>query len=92
MWVHCIAPLPVPSIVSADLAVMGRRLLPHAVVPSTICTGALPLSPSPPPNCRYCGPECSHADWRAGHKRVCKALALAKTEKEQAQGQAQGQD
>ncbi|EFN51388.1 hypothetical protein CHLNCDRAFT_141006 [Chlorella variabilis] len=23
----------------------------------------------------YCGTECSHADWRAGHKRVCKALA-----------------
>jgi hypothetical protein len=23
----------------------------------------------------YCGEACSHADWRAGHKRVCKALA-----------------
>ena len=23
----------------------------------------------------YCGTACSHADWRAGHKRVCKALA-----------------
>jgi hypothetical protein len=26
----------------------------------------------------YCGPDCSHADWRAGgHRRVCKALAAA---------------
>ena len=24
---------------------------------------------------KYCGTACSHADWRAGHKRVCKALA-----------------
>ena len=23
----------------------------------------------------YCGEACSHADWRAGHKRICKALA-----------------
>ncbi len=22
----------------------------------------------------YCGTTCSHADWRAGHRRVCKAL------------------
>lgn len=26
----------------------------------------------------YCGTACSHADWRAGHSRVCKALAAAK--------------
>ena len=29
-------------------------------------------------NCRalwYCSVACSHADWSAGHKRVCKALA-----------------
>jgi hypothetical protein len=27
---------------------------------------------------RYCGAECSHADWRqGGHRRVCKALAAA---------------
>jgi hypothetical protein len=26
----------------------------------------------------YCGTACSHADWRAGHKRVCKALAATK--------------
>jgi hypothetical protein len=23
----------------------------------------------------YCGTECFHADWRAGHSKVCKALA-----------------
>jgi hypothetical protein len=23
----------------------------------------------------YCGTSCSHADWRAGHRRVCKVLA-----------------
>jgi hypothetical protein len=28
---------------------------------------------------RYCGVECSHADWRqGGHRRVCKALAAAR--------------
>ena len=26
----------------------------------------------------YCGTACSHADWRAGHKRVCKVLAAAR--------------
>ena len=31
----------------------------------------------------YCGTDCSHADWRAGHRRVCKALGAARaTEKE----------
>ena len=34
----------------------------------------------PPPACpaRYCGTACSHADWRAGHRRTCKALAAAR--------------
>ena len=27
---------------------------------------------------RYCSRACSVADWRAGHKRVCKALAAAR--------------
>jgi hypothetical protein len=26
----------------------------------------------------YCGEACSHANWRAGHRRVCKALAAAR--------------
>ncbi|PRW57753.1 Zinc finger MYND domain-containing 19 Q7TSV3 isoform B [Chlorella sorokiniana] len=26
----------------------------------------------------YCGTACSHADWRAGHRRVCKALAAVR--------------
>ncbi len=26
----------------------------------------------------YCGTACSHADWRAGHKHVCKALGEAR--------------
>jgi hypothetical protein len=26
----------------------------------------------------YCGEACSHADWRAGHRRVCKALKDAR--------------
>ena len=26
----------------------------------------------------YCGTNCSHADWRAGHRRVCSALAAAR--------------
>jgi hypothetical protein len=25
----------------------------------------------------YCGAACQHADWRAGHSKVCKALAAA---------------
>ncbi len=32
----------------------------------------------------YCGTACSHADWRAGHRRVCRALGAARAaEKEQ---------
>ena len=27
---------------------------------------------------RYCSTACSRADWRAGHRRVCKALGLAR--------------
>ncbi|KAI7835833.1 hypothetical protein COHA_010278 [Chlorella ohadii] len=26
----------------------------------------------------YCGTACSHADWRAGHRRVCQALGVAR--------------
>jgi hypothetical protein len=26
----------------------------------------------------YCGTACSHADWRAGHRRVCRALGPAR--------------
>jgi hypothetical protein len=36
----------------------------------------------------YCGECCSHADWRAGHRRVCKALAAERqAAKEQQQRQ-----
>lgn len=35
----------------------------------------------------YCGTACSHADWRAGHKLVCKALAA---ERQRQRGQGQG--
>ena len=32
----------------------------------------------------YCGTACSHANWRAGHRRLCKALGAARqAEKEQ---------
>ena len=38
--------------------------------------------PFPPRSaCRavwYCGTTCSHADWWAGHRRVCKALGAAR--------------
>lgn len=27
---------------------------------------------------RYCGTACSHADWQAGHRRMCKVLAEAR--------------
>ncbi|KAI3433718.1 hypothetical protein D9Q98_003526 [Chlorella vulgaris] len=37
----------------------------------------------------YCGTACSHADWRAGHRRVCKALAAARVaERQEQQGAA----
>jgi hypothetical protein len=26
----------------------------------------------------YCGTACSHADWRAGHRRMCRALGAAR--------------
>ncbi len=36
----------------------------------------------------YCGTDCSHADWRVGHKRVCKALAAARQAEKEAARQA----
>ena len=42
---------------------------------------ARPSLPVPRSACRavwYCGAACLHADWRAGHKRVCKALGAAR--------------
>ncbi len=35
----------------------------------------------------YCGTACSHADWRAGHRRVCKALATARAAEKAARRQ-----
>ena len=32
----------------------------------------------------YCGTACSHADWRAGHRRVCKALGAERRARKQA--------
>ena len=40
---------------------------------------------------RYCGTACSHADWRAGHRRVCKLLA-AEREEQAAGGEVQQQE
>jgi hypothetical protein len=37
----------------------------------------------------YCGTTCSHADWRAGHKRVCKVLAAARQQARQQQAAAE---
>ncbi len=40
----------------------------------------------------YCGTACSHADWREGHRRVCKALGAARqAEKEERRQQQEGQ-
>ena len=33
----------------------------------------------------YCGTACSHADWRAGHKRVCKTRAAARQQQREQQ-------
>jgi hypothetical protein len=30
----------------------------------------------------YCGTDCSHADWRAGHIKVCRALAATRTQQQ----------
>ena len=38
----------------------------------------------------YCGAACSHADWRAGHKRVCKLLAAARQQARREQQQQRG--
>ena len=37
----------------------------------------------------YCGTACSHADWLAGHKRVCKAMATARQQEKQQRQQQQ---
>ncbi|KAI7839143.1 hypothetical protein COHA_007146 [Chlorella ohadii] len=36
----------------------------------------------------YCGTACSHADWRAGHRRVCKELGAARAAEQERQQQA----
>ena len=51
---------------------------------------AVPAILPPHSACRavwYCGTACSHADWRAGHKRVCKALATARQAEKEARQQ-----
>ena len=54
-------------------------LLPLPLIMLLLLMRLLPLSRlSARSACRavwYCGTACSHADWRAGHRRVCKALA-----------------
>ncbi|KAI3433879.1 hypothetical protein D9Q98_003681 [Chlorella vulgaris] len=34
----------------------------------------------------YCGTACSHADWRAGHRRVCRALGAARLAEREVEG------
>ncbi|KAI3433890.1 hypothetical protein D9Q98_003692 [Chlorella vulgaris] len=34
----------------------------------------------------YCGTACSHADWRAGHRRVCRALGAARLAEQESAG------
>ena len=54
-----------------------RLPLPHMIITWMPCRPAPNLCRA----CRaawYCGTACSHADWRAGHKRVCKALGTAR--------------
>ena len=51
----------------------------------------LPLAPLAHSACRavwYCGTACSHADWRAGHRRVCKALGAARAAEKERRRQA----
>ncbi|PRW59997.1 Zinc finger MYND domain-containing 19 Q7TSV3 [Chlorella sorokiniana] len=36
----------------------------------------------------YCGTACSHADWRAGHRRVCRALGVARAAEKERRRQA----
>ncbi|KAI3433853.1 hypothetical protein D9Q98_003656 [Chlorella vulgaris] len=39
----------------------------------------------------YCGTACSHADWRVGHRRVCRALGATSLAEQQGQGQQNGE-
>ena len=59
---------------SADLLL----LLCACCAPADHC---MLCSPAACSGCRavwYCGTACSHADWRAGHKRMCKPLGAAR--------------
>jgi hypothetical protein len=38
----------------------------------------------------YCGTACSHADWKAGHKRICKELAAARRQQREGQEEQEG--
>ncbi len=60
----------------------------HAAHPVQLCT--LPACSA----CRavwYCGTACSHADWReGGHRRVCRALGIARQKAKEAAAAAAG--
>ncbi len=71
----------------------GERWLDHcfllACMLTTLCS--LLIAPLPCSACRavwYCGTACSHADWRAGHRRVCKALGAARAAEKERRRQA----
>ncbi len=55
--------------------------LPLHPVCATLSTCFPQLHQPPCSACRavwYCGTTCSHADWRAGHRRVCKPLGVVR--------------
>ncbi len=53
-----------------------------ASIPAAPCQGVSQVV-TLPMHCSYCGTACSHADWRAGHRRVCKALGAARQQQRQ---------
>ena len=58
--------VPAPHL-SLRFALSSERLIPLSDPTRSGCRAV-----------RYCGTACSHADWHAGHKHVCKALGEAR--------------
>ena len=49
-------------------------------LPQSCATCGKSLEDRQPPTCPrcktlYCGSDCQRADWKAGHKKICKAIA-----------------
>ena len=71
------------------MGVEAAGVKPAQAIARIGCPAAVPYPPCSV--CRavwYCGTACSHADWRAGHRRVCRALGATRAAERERRRQA----